>query len=155
MVRRGQILPQQILRNLDGINNHAIGAHGEKTRTQCCRSRSRIIAQSSLESTLKFAVTVSRCARSAPEIHKVSRSSVRQKSACRSPATKKGRCRLHGGASGSGAPPGKRNGQYRHGERTKAAIAERQKFSALLRMLRAGLTSIHKMECGRRHEPLS
>jgi hypothetical protein len=44
-----------------------------------------------------------------------------------------------GGADGSGAPPGKRNAQYRHGERTKAAIAERQKFSALLRMLRAGL----------------
>jgi hypothetical protein len=34
---------------------------------------------------------------------------------------------------------GERNGQYRHGERTKAAIAERQKFSALLKMLRAGL----------------
>jgi hypothetical protein len=33
-----------------------------------------------------------------------------------------------------------RNGQYRHGERTKAAIAERQKFSALLKMLRTGLT---------------
>jgi hypothetical protein len=30
--------------------------------------------------------------------------------------------------------------QYRHGERTKDAIAERQKFSALLKMLRAGLT---------------
>jgi hypothetical protein len=59
---------------------------------------------------------------------------------CRSPATKKGRCRLHGGASGSGGPPGERNGQYRHGERTKAAIAERQKFSALLKLLRAGLT---------------
>src|SRR5262245_42932434 len=59
---------------------------------------------------------------------------------CRSPATKKGRCRLHGGASGSGGPPGERNGQYRHGERTRAAIAERQKFSALLKMLRAGLT---------------
>jgi glucans biosynthesis protein len=59
---------------------------------------------------------------------------------CRSPATKKGRCRLHGGASGSGAPPGKRHGQYRHGERTKAAIAEQRKFSALLKMLRAGLT---------------
>jgi hypothetical protein len=28
----------------------------------------------------------------------------------------------------------------RHGERTKAAIAERQKFSTLLKMLRAGLT---------------
>jgi hypothetical protein len=48
--------------------------------------------------------------------------------------------RLHGGANGSGGPHGKRNGQYRHGERTKAAIAERQKFSALLKMLRAGLT---------------
>src|SRR5262249_40923661 len=59
---------------------------------------------------------------------------------CRSPATKKGRCRLHGGANGSGAPPGERNGQYRPGERTKAAIAERQKLSALLKMLRAGLT---------------
>jgi hypothetical protein len=46
---------------------------------------------------------------------------------------------LHGGASGSGGPPGERNGQYRHGERTKAAIAERQKFSTLLKMLRAGL----------------
>ena len=43
-----------------------------------------------------------------------------------------------GGASGSGGPPGERNGQYRHGERTKAAIAERQKFGALLKMLRAG-----------------
>jgi hypothetical protein len=40
----------------------------------------------------------------------------------------------------AGAPSGKRNGQYRHGERTKAAIAERQKFSALLKVLRAGLT---------------
>ena len=46
----------------------------------------------------------------------------------------------HGGASGSGGPPGERNGQYRHGERTKAAIAEQRKFSALLKMLRAGLT---------------
>src|SRR5262249_3135709 len=45
-----------------------------------------------------------------------------------------------GGLGGSGAPPGKRNGQYRHGDRTKAAIAEQQKFSALLKMLRAGLT---------------
>jgi hypothetical protein len=52
---------------------------------------------------------------------------------------KKGRCRLHGGASGSGGPPGERNGQYRHGQRTKTAIAERRKFSALLKMLRGGL----------------
>jgi hypothetical protein len=33
-------------------------------------------------------------------------------------------------------PHRERNGQYRHGERTKAAIADRQKFSALLKMLR-------------------
>jgi hypothetical protein len=38
------------------------------------------------------------------------------------------------------APPGKRNGQYRHDERTKAAISERRKFSALLKMLRDALT---------------
>jgi hypothetical protein len=30
--------------------------------------------------------------------------------------------------------------KYRHGERTKAAIAEQRKLSALLKMLRAGLT---------------
>jgi hypothetical protein len=59
---------------------------------------------------------------------------------CRSPATKKGRCRLHGGAIGSGGPSGKRNGQYRHGERTKTAIAEQRRLGALLKMLRAGLT---------------
>jgi len=44
---------------------------------------------------------------------------------------------LHGGANGSGGPPGERNGRYRHGERAKAAIAEQRKFSALLKMLRA------------------
>ena len=41
---------------------------------------------------------------------------------------------LYGRASSSGGPPGKRNGQYRHGERTKAAIAEQRKFGALLKM---------------------
>ena len=46
---------------------------------------------------------------------------------------------LYGGASGSGGPPGKRNGQYRHGERTKAAIAEQRKFGALLEMRSADL----------------
>jgi len=41
-------------------------------------------------------------------------------------ANGKGRCRLHGGALGSGAPSGRRNGNYRHGRHTKEAIAERQ-----------------------------
>ncbi len=44
-----------------------------------------------------------------------------------------GRCRLHDGASGSGGFPGERNGQYRHGEPTRAPITERRKFSALLK----------------------
>jgi len=42
--------------------------------------------------------------------------------------------------SGSEGPPGNAMGQYRHGERTKGAIAKQRKFSALLKMLRAGLT---------------
>src|SRR4051794_9668724 len=40
----------------------------------------------------------------------------RSGSPCRSPAVSgKRRCRMHGGAAGSGAPEGKRNGRYRHG----------------------------------------
>ncbi len=34
--------------------------------------------------------------------------------------------------AGGGGPPGERNGQYRHGERTKAAIAERQRCGAII-----------------------
>ena len=56
-----------------------------------------------------------------------------------SPATKKGAVDCTA-AQAVGGPPGERNGQYRHGERTKAAIADRQKFTTLLKMLRAGLT---------------
>jgi hypothetical protein len=51
----------------------------------------------------------------------------------------KGRCRLHGAANGSDGPPGEREGNTVTASGTKAAIAERQKFSALLKMLRAGL----------------
>jgi hypothetical protein len=71
---------------------------------------------------------------SADQLQKARQCGARTRSGkpCLSPATKKERCRLHGGASGSGAPSGKQNGQYRHGERTKATIAERQMFSALL-----------------------
>jgi glucans biosynthesis protein len=59
------------------------------------------------------------------------RAQTRSGKPCQSPIVRgKKRCRVHGGASGSGGPPGERNGQFRHGERTKAAIAERRKFSA-------------------------
>jgi len=39
---------------------------------------------------------------------------------------------MHGGALGSGAPTGKRNGAFRSGEHTREAIAERQELSALV-----------------------
>ena len=51
---------------------------------------------------------------------------------CRSPAVRgKRRCRMHGGAPGSGAPSGNRNAR-RHGLFTGEAIAERKQIQALL-----------------------
>jgi hypothetical protein len=53
---------------------------------------------------------------------------------CQSPAVAgKTRCRMHGGAAGSGAPKGKRNGKYRHGGFTTEAIDERRRLASLLR----------------------
>ena len=47
----------------------------------------------------------------------------------------KRRCRMHGGAHGSGAPKGGRNGNYRHGFYTAKAIAERRALRALINKL--------------------
>ena len=53
---------------------------------------------------------------------------------CQSPAVAgKTRCRMHGGAAGSGAPKGKRNGKYRHGGFTTEAIDERRRLASLIR----------------------
>ncbi|MHA7900265.1 MAG: HGGxSTG domain-containing protein [Henriciella sp.] len=50
---------------------------------------------------------------------------------CRSPAVKgKSRCRMHGGADGSGAPKGNTNA-IKSGLYTKAAIAERKRLKAI------------------------
>jgi hypothetical protein len=52
---------------------------------------------------------------------------------CRSPAVwGKRRCRMHGGAAGSGAPMGNQNA-LRHGLYAREATAERQAIRALLR----------------------
>jgi hypothetical protein len=52
---------------------------------------------------------------------------------CRSPAVRgKRRCRMHGGAAGSGAPRGNRNA-LRHGAYTREAIAEYRQLRALIR----------------------
>ena len=52
--------------------------------------------------------------------------------ACRSPAVSgRKRCRMHGGAPGSGAPRANRNAR-KHGLFTGEAIAERRQIQALL-----------------------
>ncbi|WP_407640391.1 hypothetical protein [Altererythrobacter xiamenensis] len=48
----------------------------------------------------------------------------------------KTRCRMHGGARGSGAPKGKRNGMWRHGGFTAEAVALRREVHELLRSIR-------------------
>jgi len=54
---------------------------------------------------------------------------------CRSPAVKGHRvCRMHGARGG--APTGKRNGNYRHGTRTKEAIQAVRYVNLLSRLAR-------------------
>jgi hypothetical protein len=56
----------------------------------------------------------------------------RSGAACRSPAVHgKKRCRMHGGAPGSGAPRANRNAR-KHGLFTNDATAERRQIQALL-----------------------
>ena len=53
--------------------------------------------------------------------------------ACRSPAVQGNRrCRMHGGAHGSGAPAGNQNA-LKHGRFTREAIAERKAVRELIR----------------------
>ena len=55
---------------------------------------------------------------------------------CRAPAVSgKGRCRMHGGAKGSGAPKENQNA-FKHGTFTKAAFQERAELRELIREVR-------------------
>ena len=55
---------------------------------------------------------------------------------CKSPAVHgKKRCRMHGGAPGSGAPKGNQNA-LKHGEYTKELIEENRGTGALIRQLK-------------------
>ena len=61
---------------------------------------------------------------------------------CMSPAVHgKKRCRMHGGAPGSGAPKGNRNA-LKHGLYTREAIAARRRLSDLIRKSRELLARI-------------
>jgi hypothetical protein len=61
---------------------------------------------------------------------------------CRSPAVGgKKRCRMHGGAPGSGAPRGNQNA-LKHGLYTREAFAERRQVSELVRQSRELIAKI-------------
>ena len=61
---------------------------------------------------------------------------------CRSPAVDgKKRCRMHGGAPGSGAPRGNKNA-VKHGLYTREAIAQRRQLAELMRQSRKLLSEI-------------
>jgi hypothetical protein len=53
---------------------------------------------------------------------------------------------MHG--AGGGAPQGKRNGNYRHGGRTKEAIAARATIQEMARLCRQTLDAIEDAEIG-------
>ena len=62
---------------------------------------------------------------------------------CRQAAVRgKRRCRMHGGARGSGAPEGERNGRYVHGQRSGAVLADRMMGRLLLRLAKAELEGL-------------
>lgn len=61
---------------------------------------------------------------------------------CRSPAVEgKVRCRMHGGAAGSGAPRGNKNA-VKYGLYTRDAIAQRRQLRELIRQSRKILRDI-------------
>ena len=61
---------------------------------------------------------------------------------CQSPAVSgKRRCRMHGGAPGSGAPKGNKNA-FKHGLYTKEALEERRVLRAFMRDARQTLEEI-------------
>jgi len=61
---------------------------------------------------------------------------------CKNPCVKgKKRCRMHGGAVGSGAPKGNKNA-WKHGNRSAVAILQHKEISQLLRDLKKQIEAI-------------
>jgi glucans biosynthesis protein len=61
---------------------------------------------------------------------------------CQSPAVQgKKRCRMHGGAAGSGAPRGNKNA-FKHGLYTRESIAQRRQLAELMRQSRKLLSKM-------------
>ena len=79
-----------------------------------------------------------RPAETAP-VSQVSRCGARTRSGapCKSaPVSGRRRCRMHGGAAGSGGPKGPKNGNYKHGRYTKEVAAARRWLREATQMLR-------------------
>jgi len=55
----------------------------------------------------------------------------------------KKRCRMHGGAAGSGAPIGNQNA-LKHGNTTTAAIEQRRALSSLIREAKTTLSDLEE-----------
>ena len=81
-----------------------------------------------------------------PEVlHNAARCGARTRAGkpCRSPSVAgKKRCRMHGGAAGSGGPSGERNGNYRHGLYTKQNLEKKQQLRNLVREARAVIRTL-------------
>ena len=61
---------------------------------------------------------------------------------CRQAAVRgRARCRMHGGARGSGGPRGDRNGNFKHGLWTRENVATRQIMRESVREIRALLAA--------------
>jgi len=62
---------------------------------------------------------------------------------CRQAAVSgRGRCRMHGGAKGSGGPRGDRNGNFKHGLCTRESIETRKATQAKIREIKSYLHAI-------------
>src|ERR1700730_16908414 len=84
--------------------------------------------------------------REKPPMNRAPRCGARTRSGkpCQSPAVRgKRRCRMHGGAAGSGAPIDNTNA-LRHGHYTAEAIARRRQLSELIKMARTTLAEIEE-----------
>lgn len=80
--------------------------------------------------------------------HAVGPACTRRGTACRAPAVSgKQRCRMHGGARGSGAPKNNRNA-FKHGHTTREAIERRARLRGLVGAARELISKIENGEIG-------
>jgi hypothetical protein len=69
---------------------------------------------------------------------------------CKQAAVKgRARCRMHGGAKGSGGPRGRRNGNFKHGRCTRENVELRKAMRAKVRDVR-GLLRVAKRRGSRK-----